>query len=254
MGNEPLTAVGKDARGAVTVAIVVVGLTYASLGLPRDVIQLLAGREMVFETLGAVVFLIAAVGFFVAYRRSSGKASAMHRLAYGLLGLLFVVACGEELSWGQHLLGFETPERLRSINAQEEFNLHNLSWLDSYDTSGNKKRGYRAWLNSNRLFDYFMATLLWLIPMGYRWVGWLRPLLLRLGTPILTPIWGLTLLTNVGASAVAELLWVDGAFRHLAVSETRELNYAVVCALIAWWLARSPHEPRAWMSCQGHGS
>jgi hypothetical protein len=53
---------------------------------------------------------------------------AATRGAWGwrLLGVLLVVAALEELSWGQHLLGFETPGWLRGRNYQGEANLHNL--------------------------------------------------------------------------------------------------------------------------------
>ncbi|MEM7540117.1 MAG: hypothetical protein AAF384_00890 [Pseudomonadota bacterium] len=38
---------------------------------------------------------------------------------------------GEELSWGQHLFGWQTPEVFLSLNNQAETNLHNMSsWLD----------------------------------------------------------------------------------------------------------------------------
>jgi hypothetical protein len=49
--------------------------------------------------------------------------------------LLTTIGCvyfaGEELSWGQHLFGWGTPEYLEAINDQEETNLHNISsWFD----------------------------------------------------------------------------------------------------------------------------
>lgn len=38
---------------------------------------------------------------------------------------------GEELSWGQHLFGWGTPDYLERLNDQGETNLHNISsWLD----------------------------------------------------------------------------------------------------------------------------
>ncbi|MGH8544797.1 MAG: hypothetical protein ACREX3_14460, partial [Gammaproteobacteria bacterium] len=48
---------------------------------------------------------------------------------------LVVLAClyfaGEELSWGQHLFGWVTPEYLNRINDQGETNIHNISsWFD----------------------------------------------------------------------------------------------------------------------------
>jgi hypothetical protein len=38
---------------------------------------------------------------------------------------LFVIGM-EEISWGQRLFGFATPERLAEANWQAEFNFHNV--------------------------------------------------------------------------------------------------------------------------------
>lgn len=43
-----------------------------------------------------------------------------------LLGLLLFFAAGEEISWGQRILGLKTPEYFAKNNAQHETNLHNL--------------------------------------------------------------------------------------------------------------------------------
>lgn len=45
------------------------------------------------------------------------------------LGCFYV--CGEEVSWGQHFLNWNTPEYWAAINDQDETNLHNTSaWFD----------------------------------------------------------------------------------------------------------------------------
>ncbi len=45
------------------------------------------------------------------------------------LGCLYIG--GEEASWGQHYLQWDTPETWRALNDQEETNLHNTSsWFD----------------------------------------------------------------------------------------------------------------------------
>lgn len=56
------------------------------------------------------------------------------RLHAGWL-LMWTLACiyfaGEECSWGQWYIGFETPDFIEEINKQDEFNLHNTSsWLN----------------------------------------------------------------------------------------------------------------------------
>lgn len=47
-------------------------------------------------------------------------------------GILLILVAGEEISWGQHWLGFETPESLKEINVQSEFNFHNIGsyWMN----------------------------------------------------------------------------------------------------------------------------
>jgi hypothetical protein len=50
----------------------------------------------------------------------------------GLGALFFVFACcclfaaGEEISWGQRVLGFGTPEEVAAVNGQEELNVHDV--------------------------------------------------------------------------------------------------------------------------------
>lgn len=42
------------------------------------------------------------------------------------LGLFLFFSAGEEISWGQRILGLKTPEYFEAHNAQQETNLHNL--------------------------------------------------------------------------------------------------------------------------------
>ncbi len=42
------------------------------------------------------------------------------------LALFLFFAAGEEISWGQRVIGIETPEYFQKNNAQQETNLHNL--------------------------------------------------------------------------------------------------------------------------------
>ena len=48
-----------------------------------------------------------------------------------LAGLACFYVAGEEISWGQHLAQWNTPEYWRAVNDQQETNLHNTSsWFD----------------------------------------------------------------------------------------------------------------------------
>ena len=56
------------------------------------------------------------------------KLSVLWTVIFGLGCVYFL---GEEISWGQHLGGWETPDAWKEINDQNETNLHNTSgWLD----------------------------------------------------------------------------------------------------------------------------
>lgn len=77
---------------------------------------------------GQFVFYAAAavLSFLVVPRlwRSGQRGAAILFLLLGL-GLVFIT--GEEISWGQRILGFGTPEELTEVNNQDEFNLHNIT-------------------------------------------------------------------------------------------------------------------------------
>lgn len=45
---------------------------------------------------------------------------------YGVAALASLFIAGEEISWGQRVLGFATPEGLDAINDQGETNIHNI--------------------------------------------------------------------------------------------------------------------------------
>ncbi len=73
-----------------------------------------------------VLFLLPAVvmGVLIFLRR--------RELPRGIGWVMLLVAlgafyfAGEEASWGQHWLGYGTPEALKKINTQDEFNVHNI--------------------------------------------------------------------------------------------------------------------------------
>ncbi len=57
---------------------------------------------------------------------------------YILGGIAMLFATGEEISWGQRIVGFSTPDFLINLNSQKEFNLHNILELKihKWDTYG----------------------------------------------------------------------------------------------------------------------
>ncbi len=138
----------------VTLALLaVVPVLYCSMFLPRDVNTWLIREERPIELLGVVGLLACCVACVALWRATRGDPQwpRLRRVALlGFAALLFFGA-GEEESWGQRLLGIETPSSYKQINEQGETNLHNLSLFDH--------------INSETLFSLLWFTLGVLVPV-----------------------------------------------------------------------------------------
>ena len=80
------------------------------------------------ENMATAFVLAASVLFALAYVRY--KSQRQHLFLVFSLILLFVFF--EEISWGQRILGIETPESFKELNAQGELNLHNYTPIYKY--------------------------------------------------------------------------------------------------------------------------
>ncbi len=76
------------------------------------------------EYLTAVWFLLAG---FLLFGTAWLEPNFFRRGVYLLGGMAMVFAAGEEISWGQRIFGFATPDFLLPWNYQKEFNVHNIS-------------------------------------------------------------------------------------------------------------------------------
>ena len=92
-------------------------------------VQGLFAKEGPFEAVTFVLELIGALLCFAAawnWRLQSPAWLRIPRVLFAALGLLLFVVSMEEISWGQTVFGFATPETWSQINYQHETSLHNL--------------------------------------------------------------------------------------------------------------------------------
>lgn len=121
-----------------------------------------------------------------------------------LLGLFFLFCAGEEISWGQRILGIETPEFMEQENAQKEFNFHNLYMFQGIDRDLNLKSGLKYWFTGHKLFAYFWITFCILIPLASVVSSRIKDFLNRIYFPVM-PLWlGGLFLVNHLTSKVCE--------------------------------------------------
>ncbi len=96
--------------------------SYLLVGDPRTYF-LLTREDGLAENLTAVAFFLAGLLLFAT---APAERSGFRCGIYMLGGLVMTFVCGEEISWGQRIFGFATPDFLMDVNNQGEFNVHNI--------------------------------------------------------------------------------------------------------------------------------
>ncbi|HET8735384.1 MAG TPA: hypothetical protein VFM69_02180 [Pricia sp.] len=82
-------------------------------------------EDGLFEYLTAIFFLMAAL-FFILFLFTKKKVGGYVKFVVATLAVLCFFTGMEEISWGQRILGIETPSRMKELNYQQETTLHNL--------------------------------------------------------------------------------------------------------------------------------
>jgi len=200
------------------------------------------------ENLGAFFFLTASVLFFASYFQSSGPGKDSHpsikkNISYLLLAILFFVGFGEEISWGQRIIGWETPQILKKINKQRETTFHNIYIFNSkFLYKGNSRKDKIPFLSVMLdvqtwffLFWFFYCVAL---PLINRYSLRFRRYFSNKGVP-LPPLWiGFLLLTNflIFLSPLIFYSLIDSKPSRTfhAFAEIRESNSAFIFAVLSF--------------------
>lgn len=146
-------------KNYVFAAFIPLVLFYTSyLLLDPDLVLTLTDEDHFYEWLTVLFFLGAAWYSYRMFRSS-------RNVFFILFAAAFFFAAGEEISWGQRLIGFNTPDIIREINVQEEFTLHNLEIFNTHTHEGDSKSGLARILEINFLFR--LGTLVYgiLVPL-----------------------------------------------------------------------------------------
>jgi hypothetical protein len=142
------------------------------LFLDEQTIDSLGDEDGVLEWAGALGFLTTALLFLVKFWKDKPGNDLVFfktkkNLFYLLFGILFLFGFAEEISWGQRIFAWETPQALQAINAQGETNFHNLRIFHGLNAKRERKSFGELLLNADRLFSLFWFTFYVLIPLSY---------------------------------------------------------------------------------------
>ncbi len=104
----------------------VVGYFLAASLLPQTHLHLLFWENGAVELATAALFALAGVLGILLGRRCGNDTPRPYRLLYLALGVGALIAALEEVSYGQHLFGWQANGWFARHNIQQETNLHNL--------------------------------------------------------------------------------------------------------------------------------
>jgi hypothetical protein len=171
-------------RGWIIPAAICLGAV-AAAALGERAYQAYTREDGICEILQVVFFVLALVEAVRAYRnlqrRGERRTAALYLVA--ILGLCFLI--GEEISWGQRIFGWSTPEELAEVNRQGETTVHNIGaahdavgwallligfWgsvlprlLRPRAPLGRHREALSPYVPSERLAPYFLPMFLWRI-------------------------------------------------------------------------------------------
>lgn len=112
---------------AIMAAPVAGGAVVAAAATQRSLYRTLVREDALLEFVQVAAWTAAVVAALVLTRRTRGR----ERVVWLVFALGAVAAVGEELSWGQRVAGFGTPEPLLDGDKQEEASVHNVRELEA---------------------------------------------------------------------------------------------------------------------------
>ena len=188
--------------------------------------QWLLRENGIYESFGALVCLLGSIIFFLAYikfplRNNFGFFATKRNIFFLLLAVFLLFISGEEISWGQRLLGFRTPDFISSVNFQRELNMHNLTIIQESNNA--------LAINACR----FLLAYLMLLPIVLMAFPTFERLLSTMGIPL--PSIRISLLTAITYFMNVYLMRYEaiGSVSHDSIDEAFETNLEIVLFVFA---------------------
>ena len=175
----------KQLKSYILIVLIFLVLSYSTyLVFDEKTLHNLTYEEGLFENLTAICFFIAAIFFFRTYLIS-------RNLFFLLLCVIFLFGAGEEISWGQRIFNFNTPDFLYEINEQREINFHNISLVNA-----KSKHGVAKLLTIEFQYKLFWLFYCVILPFGVFFMESLSLLTQKIRLPVPPITLGIFFLIN----------------------------------------------------------
>lgn len=226
----------------ISTILLIVLSTYSIILFDEQAIINIGLEDGPVENYGALSHFISSILFFTAFAYSKidrnyrwQKILGQKNLFYLLLGVLFFICFGEEISWGQRIFNIKTPEIISEFNAQKEINLHNLWIFYATYPDGQRKAFLPLLLNMSRLFSIFWLLYCVAIPIVDKLSVRINSIFKNINLPV-PPMWiGIIFLTNYIVFKVVFSFLADSRHEVLfSINELKESNYAFIFSILAF--------------------
>lgn len=200
--------------------------------LDRETTDSLTAEDHLVEYLGAIALFVSSILFFLIFvhlTRTKNDVPRLHKLAYLGLALLFFFGGGEEIAWGQRILGIETPESIESVNVQGDTTIHNLEIFQGEN---------KLPIGVGEMFGFFSLVLTFIIPVSAYLFAPLRKFYERF-TPVFPWIFGFLFAANWALAKIGGMIYRSGREVTYGINnmvEVKESNYAIFYATIAIYM------------------
>jgi hypothetical protein len=157
-------------------AIVLLSYLFYNLSTP-DMVIMLGKEDSLFEWLTALFYLVAAILLVCTYKKN-------RNIFLLLLAIVLFFGAGEEISWGQRIFNFATPEELKKVNVQGEFTIHNIEMFTNQKLDGHTGAGFERVLEMDFLFKLFTLLFGVALPIVVYHNKWMAAFVQKLKVPV----------------------------------------------------------------------
>lgn len=206
------------------VAALFMVLSYSLLFLDKGVVIDLGKEDGFFECLDFIFCLISAL-IFLAIFFNIKITQKRNNYFYLILGFLFLFGAAEEISWGQRIFGWESPEFFKNNNMQGEITFHNLEILQRRTV--------------NRIFLLFSLLYCLFVPILDGFSNSFHKQAVKFDMPIAATCVGLFFPINYGLSKYFEF-YETGPLKglHYPLMEIKECNLLFLWLLMSFYFLK----------------
>jgi hypothetical protein len=197
--------------------------------LPTDQVAEIVKEDHLIEYLSFFGLFFAGIAWLITFVRSNEghqlwRWHTQRNFVYLAIALLLLFGAGEEITWGQRILGFSTPDTFQG-NEQGEASIHNMPMFNST----NKSNPFQM----NRMFNYWCLAWGILVPLTAKFSRKARSFWQTFGVPVMPLIIGAQFLLNYVMFKLYEPLGMNLPQYDGRLLEIREAQDAFLLAMVA---------------------